>query len=56
MNILPGTIKEIQTHGNLTLVKVSVSDITFTSIVIETPESANYLNTWCRCKGNVQRN
>ena len=43
MNTLPGTIKKIQTHGNLTLVRVLVSDITFTSIVIETPESASYL-------------
>lgn len=43
MNVLPGTIREIQTHGNLTLVTVDVSDIVFTSIVIETPETASYL-------------
>lgn len=43
MNILPGTIRDLQVHGNLTLVKVAVSDITITSIVIETPETANYL-------------
>lgn len=44
MNILSGTIKDLQVHGNLTLVKVVVSDITFTSIVIETPETAPYLS------------
>lgn len=44
MNILSGTIKDLQVHGNLTLVKVGVSDITFTSIVIETPETAPYLS------------
>ncbi len=43
MNILPGTIQDLKVHGNLTLVKVVVSDITFTSIVIETPETAPYL-------------
>ena len=43
MNILPGTIQSINTHGNLTLVKVNVSDLTFTSIVIETPDTASYL-------------
>lgn len=43
MNILPGTIREIKTHGNLTLVRIAVSDITFTSIVIETPATATYL-------------
>jgi len=43
LNILPGTIRDLQVHGNLTLVKVAVSDITITSIVIETPETANYL-------------
>ncbi len=44
MNILPGTIRDIQTHGNLTLVRVEVSEITFTSIVIETPATASYLS------------
>ena len=43
MNILPGTIREIQTHGNLTLARIAVSDITFSSIVIETPATATYL-------------
>jgi len=43
LNILHGTIQDLKVHGNLTLVKVTVSDITLTSIVIETPETANYL-------------
>lgn len=45
MNTLPGTIKDLQTHGNLTLVKVAVEDQLFTSIVIETPTTVNYLKT-----------
>jgi molybdate transport system regulatory protein len=45
MNILPGIIEETKTQGNLTLVKVMVADIPFTSIVIETPESAPYLKS-----------
>jgi molybdopterin-binding protein len=43
LNILPGTIRDLHVHGNLTLVKVAVSDITITSIVIETPDTATYL-------------
>jgi len=43
MNVLPGSIQSIQTHGNLTLVKVRVSGLVFTSIIIETPETAGYL-------------
>ena len=41
--MLPGIIKDLQTHGNLTLVKVAVEDQVFTSIVIETPSTVNYL-------------
>lgn len=43
MNVLSGTIKSIQNHGNLSLVMVSVSEIDLTSIVIETPDSVDYL-------------
>ena len=43
MNILPGTIANIKSHGNLTLVKVTVADLSFTTIVIETPDTASYL-------------
>ena len=41
--MLPGNIQSIQTYGNLTLVKVAVANIVITSIVIETPATANYL-------------
>ncbi len=43
MNNLPGTISSIETHGNLTLVKIDISNISFTSIVIETPDTVDYL-------------
>jgi molybdate transport system regulatory protein len=44
MNILAGTITAIQTHDNLSLVKVVSNDITFTSIVLDTPETIDYLS------------
>ena len=50
MNILPGIIEEFQTHGNLTLVKVRIEDLLFTTIVIETPESVGYLKQDCPIK------
>jgi molybdate transport system regulatory protein len=43
MNILAGTITAIQTHDNLSLVKVVSNGITFTSIVLDTPETIDYL-------------
>jgi molybdopterin-binding protein len=43
LNILNGVIQDIKTHGNLTLVKVIVEDIIFTSIIIETPSTVSYL-------------
>ncbi|GJM29856.1 MAG: hypothetical protein DHS20C17_24910 [Cyclobacteriaceae bacterium] len=43
MNTFDGVIHSIRTYGNLTLVKVAVADLIFTSIVIETPETAGYL-------------
>ncbi len=43
MNVLSGIVKEIQSQGNLSLVKVTVTDLDLTSIVIETPESTDYL-------------
>ena len=43
MNVLPGTIIQINTHGNLSLVKVQVVDLVFTSIIIETPTTVDYL-------------
>lgn len=43
MNVLTGSIKSIQNHGNLSLVLVTVASVDLTSIVIETPQSADYL-------------
>ncbi|MDN5213988.1 TOBE domain-containing protein [Fulvivirgaceae bacterium BMA12] len=43
MNVLPGTIKEIITEGDLSLVKVEVLDTTFKSIVVENPQTSHYL-------------
>ena len=43
LNVLPGIIQDFKVHGNLTLVKVNVTNIIITSIVIETPETAGYL-------------
>ena len=45
MNTLSGKVKDIQNHGNLSLVKVTVANVDLTSIVIETPESVDYLQT-----------
>lgn len=50
MNILPGTVQDIQTHGNLTLVKVNVSELVFTTIIIETPETVGYLKESAKIK------
>jgi molybdopterin-binding protein len=50
MNILPGAIQNIQTHGNLTLVKVNVSGLVFTTIIIETPETVSYLKEGAKIK------
>jgi len=43
MNILKGNISNIKTQGNISLVKVDSDGIIFSSIVIETPETASYL-------------
>ena len=44
MNILNGIITQIQSHEGISLVKVKTSnDIVFTSIVLDTPETAEYL-------------
>lgn len=43
MNILKGNISHIKTQGNISLVKVDSEGIIFSSIVIETPETASYL-------------
>lgn len=43
MNTLKGNIESIVTKGSLSLVKVKVDAIALTTIVIETPETSNYL-------------
>jgi len=43
MNILKGKIAHIRTQGNISLVKVDSEGVLFSSIVIETPETASYL-------------
>jgi molybdate transport system regulatory protein len=45
MNTLLGTITEITTEDSLSLVKIKVENTVFTSIVIDTPETAHYLKT-----------
>lgn len=47
MNSLLGNITEINTDGSLSLVKIKVQNTVITSIVIDTPETSNYLK-----KGN----
>ena len=43
MNVLTGTISQIQSHEGISLVKVRSSDVVFSSIVLDTPETAYYL-------------
>lgn len=43
MNVLIGNISQIQSHEGISLVKVRSSDIVFSSIVLDTPETAHYL-------------
>ncbi|MDN5200111.1 TOBE domain-containing protein [Fulvivirgaceae bacterium BMA10] len=43
MNILKGEITEIESQGNLSLVKIQVGQTVLKSIVIETPATSNYL-------------
>ena len=43
MNILKGKINEIKVNGQLSIVSVKVAETIFTAIVIDTPETAQYL-------------
>jgi molybdate transport system regulatory protein len=43
MNVLPGIIQQIQTEGHLSLVRIKVDNDLFSSIVIDTPQTASYL-------------
>ena len=44
MNSLSGEIDEIDVNGNLTLVGIRVGECHFKSIVVETPETVDYLH------------
>lgn len=43
MNSLKGKITNIEVSGNMSLVSISVGELNFKSIVIETPDSVDYL-------------
>lgn len=43
MNSLKGRISEIEVSGNMSLVSIDVAGLSFKSIVIETPETVEYL-------------
>jgi molybdate transport system regulatory protein len=45
MNQLKGAIAAIQSNGHMSLVDVSIGRDTFTSILLETPESTSYLKS-----------
>jgi len=50
MNVLLGNITEITTDGSLSLVKLKVQNTVLTSIVIDTPETSDYLKTGNKIK------
>lgn len=43
MNILEGNIDSIKVNGDLSIVKVQIGKIVFSVILIDTPESADFL-------------
>ena len=43
MNVLKGTIREIEVNGDLSIVRVMVGNHLFSTIVIDTPETAGFL-------------
>jgi molybdate transport system regulatory protein len=45
MNVLPGTIAGIATEDGISLVKVRLENLLFTSIVLDTPADSPYLVT-----------
>lgn len=50
MNILNGEIESIQVNGSLSLVKIRLGEVRLTSIVIDTPDSSNYLKVQNKVK------
>ncbi len=43
MNTLQGQISNIEVNGSITLVTTKVNNVSFTAIIIETPDTASYL-------------
>ena len=43
MNSLKGNISSIKSHENLSIVKIDVGEYSFTTVVIETAETVDYL-------------
>ncbi len=43
MNILKGHINGIKVNGDLSIVKVKIGEVVFSTILIDTPETAPYL-------------
>ncbi|MFH6962633.1 molybdopterin-binding protein [Flavobacterium plurextorum] len=43
MNILNGTISQIQSHEGISFVRVQSNDVSFSTIVLDTPETSDYL-------------
>lgn len=43
MNSLNGKISLIKTNGNISQVKVDLGEVSFCTVIIETPETASYL-------------
>ncbi len=43
MNILKGKISSIKVNGDLSIVKVDIGDTIFSTILIDTPETADFL-------------
>ena len=43
MNVLKGNIESIDVNGDLSIVRVNVAGSVFSTIVIDTPETASFL-------------
>jgi len=50
MNVINGIISHIESHEEISLVKVNSDDVTFSSIVLDTPETSDYLKIENRVK------
>lgn len=50
MNVINGIISQIESHEEISLVKVKSDDVTFSSIVLDTPKTSDYLKIENRVK------